>query len=273
MLRYDAFKQIVEDAWDAPLNPPATLNTTKFTLANTAFPTSFRRTMGKTVKPEDRRVLIPIDGYQDPLLIEEGSNVIFAEDDPPLIQLRHLDKNGNLFDHKEHLLSKTSILQHLKNEQPEENKFRCPIPECMGYLYPEELESAFSKKLTLSNGSEVGFELNADQIALLVGYKKQFYKVFKTRENNNTENNTENNLNNNNIPSISGLFHEMEDGTCSTGRGGGAGGPNGGAGDPEGGNGGGGGAGGHKGGYRKNKKRKSIKHRKYNRKTRKNNSG
>ncbi len=265
--RYEALKQMVEAAWDAPLNPPEGLNISKFTLTNKAFPKKFRRTMGKIEKPKSTKILIPSDSYQEPILVEEGTNVIAYDDDPPLVQFRHIDKDGNQFDHSENLLSKVSILGHLKDGQYGEYAFKCPIPKCMGYLHPEEIESAFSKKLTLANGSEVGFELNETEIRLIVGYRKQFYNKFKITGADNAEVNN-NTVSNGNIPSIAGLFGnsdpgsifiEMQDGTCSIG-GGGAGG--GGAGAE------GGGANGTLEGGRR--RRKSRKYRKRNRKTRKN---
>ncbi len=266
--RYEALKQMIEAAWDAPLNPPEALNTTKFTLANTAFPTKFRRTMGKIEKPKNTRILIPSDGYQEPLLVEEGTNVISYENDPPLVQFRHIDKDGNPFDHSESLLSKLSILGHIKDGQKGEFIFKCPIDTCMGYLYPEEIESAFSKTLTKANGGEVGFELDENEKKLVAYYRKLFYNAFKTTSENNAVAN--NNNANVNVPSIAGLFgnsdsdsliHEMQDGTCSIG-GGGAGGGGGGGGTE------GGGANGTLEGGRR--RRKSRKYRKRNRKTRKN---
>ncbi len=275
--RYEALKQMVEAAWDAPLNPPEALNTTKFTLANTAFPKKFRRTMGKIEKPKNTRILIPSDGYQEPLLVEEGTNVISYEDDPPLVQFRHIDKDGNPFDHSESLLSKLSILGHIKDGQKGEFTFKCPIAECMGYLHPEEIENAFSQTLTLANGSEVGFELDENEKKLVAYYRKLFYNAFKIFGTDNAEVNNNNTISNGNIPSIAGLFGnsdpgsifiEMQDGTCSIGGGAGGGGAGAENGSAEGNGAEGGGANGTLEGGRR--RRKSRKYRKRNRKTRKN---
>ncbi len=238
--RYDAFRQIVEAAWDSPLAPTVMRNG-RFNIPNTAFPAII------PPEPTVKRV-IPRNGFETPTILMEGTNTVIYVDEPPLIQFHHLDRNGNMHHHEDKIPGPSGLLQWIGNDA--EHPHRCFSDTCGGYLYPQEIEYALNTIAAMKNNDgEPYYTMTKKDRDTLKLYTRNFYEDLQLSAKPVSENN---------MPSLSefdDMFHPAEDATCSTG--GGAGGNN--AESPD-----GGGAGGAnyppgwpgRGGRRKNTKRR-----------------
>ena len=200
---YDAFKQIVETAWDAPLHPTA-LRNERFNIQNTNIPENQKNT---------NKIIIPRDGFEAPTILMEGTNTVAYTDDPPLIQFHHLDSAGNMHHHEDKLTGLTGLMVWIKPAYGEE-RFVCFSQTCNGYLYPREIALALFAKQP--DGTPY-FTLTAEQRAIVKDYTNRFNSKFKLSDTPVTNSA-------NNIPSLSGffnegdedsMFHEMQDVMCA----------------------------------------------------------
>ena len=187
--KYDAYKQLVEALWDAPLNPPTTLNTTKFEIPNINFPSIIN-----TSKTDTRRI-IPRLGYRLPTIELEGENA-FGMDDPPLIRFHHLSRAGSMNDHDSFLISLSGLMGWLESSTENPTQiFTCPDNvNCKGFVYPEELESLLN---------QTDLEFTDDQKKFIINYRRRFNESFKFEDEDESE----------------GLFHPADDAQCRSGGG------------------------------------------------------
>ncbi len=197
---YEAYKQLVEAVWDAPLDMASRkMNLTKFNIPNSAFPTKFENNMnnGKTI--------IPSNGYETPTILMEGENTVaYTDVDPPFIQLHHLDSDGNMHHHEDAIIGPSGLINWIQSKA--DQNYTCFSEKCGGYLYPEEVELALYAK---NEDGEPYFEFEDSDIQTIKEYRKKFYTNHSQKSEGKSGG--------------GGMFSEMEDGQCTTG-GGGAGG-------------------------------------------------
>lgn len=186
--KYQAFKEIVETAWDAPLNDFRFLQIGKFNRPNNAFPAMLSpETISKKV--------IPRNGFLSPTILMEGTNTVAYIDDPPLIQFHHLDARGHMNNHEEQIIGPAGLLGWIQHDHNHPQK--CFSSACGGYLYPQEITMALNAKK--ADGSPYFKLENADK-KIIQQYTKKFYENLVLSEKVPT--------NANNIPSLNGFFSE-----------------------------------------------------------------
>ncbi len=199
--KYNAFKELVETMWDAPLNPPRKLKTTRFNTTNRQFPTQFI-TSKKTRKNHtgNSRIVIPRDSYTTPTIIPGGGtikNYSHINDDSPLIQFHHLDGEGNINHHETQPISKDGLIGFI-NQQP--RTFRCYLPSCNGYLHPNEIKKALYSRDAA--GRRI-FEISLEDRQMINLYERDFNSRLRLA-------NLDENSLNENIPSLNGFFADNE---------------------------------------------------------------
>jgi hypothetical protein len=182
---YDAFRQIVEAAWDAPLYP-AILRNNRFNIKNNNIPENQNNT---------NELIIPRNGFETPTILMEGANTVAYIDDPPLIQFHHLDSAGNMHHHEDKLAGLSGLMTWIKPGSYGEERYTCFSQACNGYLYPREIALALFAKQP--DGTPY-FALTTEQDAIVKDYKKRFNSKFKLSDTNN-------------VPSLSGFFNEGDE--------------------------------------------------------------
>lgn len=202
--KYQAFKEIVETAWDSPLNDFSLHPLGQFNRANNAFP---------AYTPEARaKKVIPRNGFSAPTILMEGTNSVAYIDDPPLIQFHHLDASGKTNNHEEQIIGPAGLLGWIENDHNHPQK--CFSSACGGYLYPQEIMMALNAKKP--DGSPYFKLENADK-KIIQQYTKKFYEnlVLSDKEAAAADAN--------NLPSLNGffnandsesMFHRATDATC-----------------------------------------------------------
>jgi hypothetical protein len=206
MTKYEAFKEIVEWAWDAPLMGVELQRPGQFNVPNTAFP-------AMQASEPIRKTVVPRDGYQMPTILMEGTNTVAYTDDPPLIQFHHLDAHGRMHHHESKLIGPSGLLAWIQGN----HGFKCFSETCSGYLYPQEVTMALNAKKP--DGSPY-FTLAPTDKKVIQNYTKNFYERFALSDKTAVINN---------VPSLKGFFNENDsdsmfhmatDATCRVARGG-----------------------------------------------------
>ncbi len=160
----EAREELIEETWNGALMrmrfDPLKFKRWKTDL--TAFKT-------KTVGPSGPapEAIPAADDIQDPVIII-GSDPISLDDDIPVIQFKHKNKDGVMFEHvhpdgTNYFLGKASLIEFITTMGDKLGK--CFDDECGGWLWPQEIEKAFA---------DPRLEVTAEDRAILAKYKERF---------------------------------------------------------------------------------------------------
>ncbi len=161
----DAMNELVEAMWMPPrmrLIVKNIIEAKKFNKNNLInFPTHIER---------NAITVAPRGSFMRPKVVEHGTNMFTLEDDVPVIKFTHKNSAGKLVAHDEsQAISKDMLIDFIKGSATTMN--RCYVPDCGGYLWPEEIEAAFEMEPIKSS-------LTDSDRATLAAYKERFYPVY-----------------------------------------------------------------------------------------------
>ena len=160
----DAMNELVEAMWIPAHMPRIARNIVErkeFNINISNIPNTIERT---------GIVAAPPDTYAAPTIVEHGTNMFTLEDDVPVIKFTHKNGAGILVTHdEEQAISKDMLIDFIKGSATAMN--RCYVPDCGGYLWPEEIEVAFEMEPIKSS-------LTDSDRTTLAAYKERFYPVY-----------------------------------------------------------------------------------------------
>jgi hypothetical protein len=163
----EAKHELIEEVWNAATMrmrfDPLKFKRWKTDLSvftDTAAPT-------ETVIPE----AIPAEGdIENPVVHDEPGVESSLLDDPPIIEFKHKNKDGVMFNHvhgdeDKRFIGKVSLVNFMKTMG--EKLGKCFDVECEGWLWPQEIEMAF-------NDPKLKDSVTDEDRAILKSYKERF---------------------------------------------------------------------------------------------------
>jgi ankyrin repeat protein len=149
----NAWKELVEAAWDAPVSMSPNnvqkieriLATKTWNIPSNVFPANVRPTNDEVAAPAAPSVPYPFAGRptMNPILGEGGMNNVSLEDVPVLIQLRHRQEDGTVIEHPQKLSIQSLFNALTDTINPASEYFgKCiyHADGCTGLMYPDELQ-------------------------------------------------------------------------------------------------------------------------------------
>jgi hypothetical protein len=114
----------------------------------------------------------PPGSYEAPEIIpaetEDVRNAFTFDDDQPMIRFIHKNEAGTAMHRHDAVIHKDSVLVWIKNSGAHSN--RCFEPaECNGFLWPDEIEAAFTHPL-------IAPSVTAEDRAKVAAYRERFYR-------------------------------------------------------------------------------------------------
>jgi len=111
-------------------------------------------------------LVVPPGVYEEPK-IETGSCSVSLDDNVPVVQFRHKNAAGQMFDHvhdeEKRFICKSALIEHLRTSGGDSNG-KCYDVDCGGYLWPPEVRKAF----------ELFGPLTPEDETLLKNYEERF---------------------------------------------------------------------------------------------------
>ncbi len=160
----EAREELIEETWNGALMRMR-FDPLKFKRWKTDL-TAFKTESAGPSAPAPEAIPEPGD-IQDPVVVI-GSDPISLDDDIPVIQFKHKNKDGVMFDHvhpdgTNYFLGKTSLIEFMTTMG--EKLGKCFDDECGGWLWPQEIEKAFA---------DPRLEVTDADRAILAKYKERF---------------------------------------------------------------------------------------------------
>ena len=142
----DALDELVEEVWNAPMRREKRAiskirGEKKWNVPENVFPPNAAPTNNINSNAPN----IPFDGEM-PTKVDKGTNIVMMNDDVPVIEFHHRQKNGDIEDHG---VGEATLEGFIQNTSPTDDAFGYCFaqPACNAKLHPEEIKPYVSDAL------------------------------------------------------------------------------------------------------------------------------